>query len=203
MNIEWIGRAIGVSIVNSVVGDYIQNFLPNILRRGPKKQQSITGEWIAVFTLERDGVVEQYCEEIVFGQVIGTMIANERMLNSPMQNIEISNSDETVKPNEKIDARDKVSRVMGTHKHSCFYGTWFHPAPDRLDEGVYFLRVAHNNGVLEKDMVMDGNWIGNTQGKKGSKGIWRWARFDQELYCGITSTSDYMANLEKFRKFLE
>jgi hypothetical protein len=155
---RWVFGPIVAVCITLLVSEPLKNWLaPVVAKLGSRKDQGISGRWIAVFS---HGPQEaEYVEVIeissLFGQLVGRVVPDKR--NYP-----------ALREVDKV----RPLRLRGTIKDNRYFtGIWFHP-----------VRRSHHHGAFELLLnvdgeSMDGLWLGYSETKNTIQtGRWAWRR---------------------------
>ena len=143
----WLLGAIGAAIISILIAlildEPIKGWLtPVVARFGVRRNQGISGVWLATFKYRSGHSIEEYSEVIevktLFGLTVGRIIPHE--LNYPrLKSVEAT----------------KPVRVRGYFQDNHYFtGIWYHPLERYRYHGAFQL-ILDQSGV-----EMKGKWIG-------------------------------------------
>ena len=145
--------------VGVILEDPIRNFFGYLVCRANKQNVDIDGKWVAVFTMNINGVEQSYEELILlstkFGRTRGIILPSARNYNA-VRSVH----------------RSKPLRVVGQLSDSFYFtGVWYHPVEQSRHRGAFQLIVSTTGSK------MDGQWLGYSRRMSDiESGSWRWKR---------------------------
>ena len=159
--LKWVAGPIAGIVVTLLLSEPLKERLaPLVLRLGSKKEEGVTGRWLATFG---HGIPEvEYLEVIeislLFGLVVGRIVPH-RLNQGAAKRV----------------AESRPVRVKGTitnNRH--FTGTWLHPERRSHHRGAFDLIIRQNN------VHMQGMWLGYSETNNVIQtGRWEWRRLPE------------------------
>ena len=156
--LKWVVGPVVAIVITLLLSDPLKERLaPLVLRLGSKKDEGVTGTWVATFYHGQPEVA--YVEVIEVSTLLGYVIG--RIVPHPL-NQGLAKTTERAKP----------LRVKGTIKDNRFFaGVWLHPGRLSHHRGAFSLIIRQNN------IDMRGMWLGYSESKNVIEtGRWEWRR---------------------------
>lgn len=159
--LKWVFGPVVAIIVTLIVSEPLKERLsPLVTRLGSKKEEGITGKWIATFYYGPKEL--SYAEVIEVSHLFGSVVG--RIIPHPLNH-----------PDAKILAPEKPLRVRGSIKDNRFFtGVWLHPSRRSHHHGAFDLIINQDNEH------MTGVWLGYSESKNiVESGRWEWKRLSE------------------------
>lgn len=154
-----VGPVVAVIVTLIVTEPLKTRLAPFIARFGSKKEEGITGNWLATFYYGEDEC--QYIEAIEISGLLGNFVGH--IIPHAQNHADLKQIEDT-----------KPLRLRGEVKDSRFFtGVWFHPNRRNHHQGAFKLLVNTNNEEIK------GIWLGYSESKNVvESGRWEWKRIE-------------------------
>ncbi len=155
-----VGPVVAVIVTLTVSEPLKTRLAPIVARFGSKKEEGITGKWLATFYYGKDETPYTEAIEVsgLLGNFVGHIIPNDKN-HADLKQIE----------------NTKPLRLRGEVKDNRFFtGIWFHPNRHNHHRGAFKLLINTNNEVIK------GVWLGYSESKNVvESGRWEWKRIEE------------------------